>query len=70
MQKQKVLRRFLGTVYTSTKNEDGLPIDKQERRFESKHLRAYLRGFERFIFGRYKDGSPKWHTVKQELIYV
>ncbi len=39
--------------------------DKRERAFEQKHLKAYLKGWERFRYGFDINGSPKWHTVKE-----
>ena len=39
--------------------------DKQERAFEQKHLKAYLKGAESFPFGKDKDGNVVYHKVKE-----
>ena len=44
--------------------------DKFERAFETKHLKAYLRGAKRFIAGHYTNGitgqrETYWATVKE-----
>lgn len=61
--KKKYTRKFLGKI-------DGFE-NKQERDFENKHLRAYLKGNDRFIVG-YKRNNldilvPVYDNVKQEL---
>lgn len=59
--RNKNTRKFLGKI-------DNF-IDKQERAFEKKHLRAYLNGQERFVVG-YSNNQPLYANVKQELIPV
>lgn len=65
MEKQKVKRRrFLGQINP----------DRNNRAFENKHLRAYIRGDKFFNFG-YVDNiitgtrEPVTHAVKQEYYY-
>lgn len=57
-------RRFLGVLPEN-------PTKKQIR-FHQKHERAYLKGYERFIFGYIQNSLgirvPVWHNVKQEVI--
>lgn len=57
MKKDKNLRKeFLGKL-------DGF-VDKVEKNFQKKHLKAYLRGDEYFTFGRdSKTGEPSWFKV-------
>lgn len=37
--------------------------DENERAFEKKHLRAYLKGHTRFTHGIDKEGNKIWHRV-------
>lgn len=39
---------------------------KREQRQEQKHLRAYLRGWNNYIFGYSTSGSPIRHPVIEE----
>lgn len=55
-------RRFLGKT-------EGF-IDKQEQKFENRHLKAYKRGEEYFIYGRDVERNPVYHNTKQELFYI
>ena len=67
---KRLSRRFLGKT-------EGFK-DKQERNFETTHLRAYLKGSTKFRFGFFSlelpGGSvqrlPKYHDVKQEYYLV
>lgn len=59
--RKKRSRRFLGKI-------DGF-IDRQEKAFEQKHLKAYLKGQTKFIIG-YRQGMAVYSDVKQELIEV
>jgi hypothetical protein len=67
----KYSRRFLGKVKDFE--------NKEEQKFENKHLKAYIKGHDKFIFGKEdvldlkgnKIGQkPKWHTVQQELLKI
>jgi len=42
--------------------------DKEERNFEKKHLKAYLRGDEFFEYGLDERGKPIIRKVQQEYI--
>ena len=57
MKKDQNLRKeFLGKL-------DGF-INKVEKNFQKKHLKAYLRGDEYFTFGRnQKTREPEWFKV-------
>lgn len=39
--------------------------DNQERSFEKKHLKAYLKGFNKFRNGRTIEGYPNYTPVKE-----
>lgn len=39
--------------------------NKEEQRFEQKHLKAYLRGDKIFKHGYLPNGDPAFHTVKE-----
>lgn len=52
-------RKFLG----KTKGFES----KEEQRREQKHLKSYLKGYNRFTFGRDSKGFPIWHKVLQLL---
>lgn len=41
---------------------------KEERNFEKKHLKAYLRGDKFFTYGIDNLGKPITHEVQQEYI--
>ena len=57
----KLRRKYLGKIFlTST-----APL--AERRFEEKHLKAYLKGKEYFTFGRTPEGDKAAYVVKQEF---
>jgi len=69
MKKQEELiltRKFLGKT-------EGFK-DQKERNFETKHLRAYLKGQTHFIHGRtktqYGEILPVFHDVKQEYNFI
>jgi hypothetical protein len=65
--KEKTKRQFLGKV--GNKLSDF--IDKQERAFEKKHLKAYLRGEEKFVIGYDTSMGGKqtiYANVKQRFI--
>jgi len=68
MEKVKFERKFLGKLKDFS--------SKEEQTLESKHLKAYIKGYERFKHGYRniynKTGQligrePKWHEVKQQL---
>lgn len=72
---KKPFRKFLGVepvspVKTDNKEESDIAWNKYraERRMYNKHLRAYLKGFTRFPFGRDGNGNPKFHQVQQEYL--
>lgn len=61
-------RQFLGKIKDF--------IDKDEQKFENAHLRAYLKGYEKFTYGFEQvpnpitglmETRPKWHDVQQSL---
>jgi hypothetical protein len=62
--KSVIIRRFLGQVNVSTKDESGEPIPKEQLKFENKHLKAYLKGHETFMFNKHM------FPVKQELTII
>lgn len=62
-------RKFLGKMKEFESDE--------EKKFEKKHLKAYLKGFEKFTYGYVHQRNPitglmetvpAWHEVQQELI--
>lgn len=59
MRNSKLSRKFGGKT-------EGF-VDNQEKKFESAHLKAYLRGDTRFTFGRDDNNKPVYHDVK--IIY-
>ncbi len=68
MKKQNQKRRqFLGKLGYSISNKAtgfiGDFMDKMERNFQNKHLKAYLRGDEYFTFGRNSKGEVAWFKV-------
>lgn len=61
-------KQFLGKLGNTINNSKtgflGDFIDKIERNFQKKHLKAYLRGDEYFSFGKnQKTGEPEWYKV-------
>lgn len=38
---------------------------KGEQRFEQKHLKAYLKGYQRFRFGYLVNGEVAWYKVNE-----
>lgn len=58
-------RAFLGTLST-----DMPKGERQQRNYENKHLKAYLKGTPKFAFGSTRDFMgrkiPIMHDVKQE----
>lgn len=63
--KALVSRRFLGKI-------DNF-VDKQEKAYEKKHLKAYLKGDKKFLVGHKPNAitgiiEPEYHDVKQEII--
>lgn len=44
--------------------------DEAERAFEQKHLRAFLKGWQRFIHGKNLEGKPIWHNVKRSSMQI
>lgn len=70
---QKLRRKFLGIVYTSTKDKEGTPIPKESLKFENAHLKAYLKGHTHFIHGyrinKRGEKEPIFHEVKQRYYY-
>lgn len=72
---KKPFRKFLAEepispIKTDNKEENTLAWNKfkAERRFYNKHLKAYLKGFSRFPFGRDVNGNQKFHPVQQEYL--
>ena len=65
--KQKFTRRFMGDVDTSKyeelDKEDSKYANSIRRRFHKKHLQAYLRGHDRFIFGKDIERKPVYYDV-------
>lgn len=61
MEKKEELRRSFGGKINNFK-------DKAERAFEDKHLKAYLKGHEKFTFGFKTVGNKReaiWFDVKE-----
>ena len=48
-------RKFLGKLNNFS--------SKEERAFENKHLKAYLKGIKQFTFGKDETGKPKVFDV-------
>lgn len=67
--KKKLRRRFLGEVYTRKTYEGGMRIPTWRLKFEDKHLKAYLKGYDTFTFGYNELGEKVVHRVKQEYYY-
>ena len=68
MKKTEKRKQFLGKLgYSVTNKETGKVgdfMDKVERNFQNKHLKAYLRGDEYFTFGRNSNtGDSEWFKV-------
>ncbi len=40
-------------------------VDRKEANFEKKHLKAYLKGWDYFTYGRNKNNEPVWHKTKE-----
>ena len=38
---------------------------KKEKKFETKHLKAYKKGYKRFMSGIDITGNPIWNDVKE-----
>ena len=55
-----LLRQFKGKIDNFS--------SKEERNFEKKHLKAYLRGDKYFFYGIDDLGNPKRYEVQQELV--
>lgn len=68
-EKYRYEREYLGTTITAQNykeirdKKDG----RQQINFHNKHLRAYLRGYDRFTFGVDNDGDPIFHKVQQQI---
>lgn len=62
MRDVKEKRRFTGKL-------SGF-VSKQERNFCKKQLKAYLRGWTHFKYGKNTDGTPKVHETPQEYYTV
>lgn len=56
--KKEELRRAFGGKLNDFK-------DKYEKLFEQKHLKAYLRGWKQFSYGKDKHGYSIYHKVKE-----
>lgn len=65
-----VSRKFLGKIAgfeTGKQDDQGRNIiDKAERNYQQKHLKAYLKGHQRFQAGFDLNGTPAYHEVKQQ----
>jgi len=55
---EKIKRVFLGELNPYTEK------NKMKRNFHTKHLRAYLKGQERFTFGRDEETKPQYYDVQ------
>ena len=53
-EKRSIKRKFLGNILNPTA-------------FDKKHLKAYLKGYTMFTFGKNLNGTIKSHMVEQEL---
>ncbi len=62
--KEKYTRKFLGELNYSNES------DKMKRAFHKKHLDAYVKGHDRFIFGIDNDGKPVFYNVQFKLIKI
>lgn len=74
MKKTKSSRKYLGTFIDSSNYKEILEKEgKFALNFHKKHLKAYIKGHDRFKHGKEvdKDGiktnRPAWHTVQQEV---
>jgi len=56
--KKKITRKFLGNLFP----------ERKDANYEKAHLKAYLKGFTRFGFGKYSNGDQIYHEVKQEIV--
>ena len=62
---------FGGIIGNFTKNPDtnfGEFNNNVEKAREKKHLKAYLAGHERFVFGKDEEGYPQYYPVKRIAI--
>ena len=60
-----------GIIGNFTKNPDtnfGEFNNNVEKAREKKHLKAYLAGHERFVFGKDEEGYPQYYPVKKIAI--
>lgn len=58
---ESLTRRFLGKLSDFK--------DKREQAFNQRMLKAYVKGHQYFAMGRYDNGQPIMHRVKQEFFY-
>lgn len=74
LEKAGLLEPVLSRKFTPALLDITVEKDKVKRRFQNKHLKAYLAGNRQFQFG-YKilsNGSkePMWYLVEQEFFYL
>ena len=60
---RKRIKKFTGNLM-------GPYADKLDRNFNKAALKAYLKGFDYFFYGRNTDGSPAKHFVPKHYIKV
>lgn len=58
--KPKFTRKFLGELFP----------ERKDANYEKAHLRGYLKGHDRFPFGKDVCGYQIYHKVKQEIIKI
>lgn len=72
MEEKKQIRQWGGKLKVAPpkdkKDIKAMAVYRRERNFESAHLKAYLNGFKKFVFGRDENGFPMYHDVKERWV--
>jgi hypothetical protein len=58
--KKLFTRKFLGELFPS----------RRDANFEKAHLKSYIKGHDKFPFGKQPNGEQIYHKVKQEIIQI
>lgn len=58
--KKQFTRKFLGELFP----------ERRDANYEKAHLKAYLKGFVQFGYGKHPNGDQIYHPVKQEVTQI